>query len=57
MLKVGDTVTIDADNDDWGRVTGKAEILDIDEYGFVLVNAAQIRANITVFKDEITLDT
>lgn len=57
MLKVGDTVTIDTDNDDWGRVTGKAEILDIDEYGFVLVNAAQIRANITVFKDEITLDT
>lgn len=56
MLKIGDIVSIDADNDDWGRVCSQATVLEIVDADLVLVSADSIRANIIVFTNEITLD-
>lgn len=52
-LKIGDIVSIDTDNDDWGRVVGKAEVLDIDEYGFITIHSYDIRATVIIHRDEI----
>jgi len=56
-LQAGDLINIDADTEEYGRVTGTAEIIDMEEVGYwnrmvgkgvVLVNAHSIRANIFV---------
>ena len=50
--KIGDTVRIDTDNEEWGRVCGKAIILECFTDVF-LVDAETIRANILVFDEDI----
>jgi hypothetical protein len=52
-MKVGDTVHIDTDNEEWGRVASDGTILEIGEKD-ALVNAASIRANILVPLSDIS---
>jgi hypothetical protein len=55
-LKVEQTVYIDADVKEWGRVTGRAIVMENSNKRrkTVLVNAEQISAGIIVRKDEVT---
>lgn len=52
-MKVGDTVHIDTDNEEWGRVASDGTVLEIGERD-ALVNAASIRANILVPLSDIS---
>jgi hypothetical protein len=60
-MKPGDLVWLDADTEEWGRVTGPATVIDAEEVGYfnrltgrgvVLVDAHSIRANIFVRRGE-----
>ena len=46
-MKVGDTVHIDTDSEEWGRVASDGTVMEIFERD-ALINAASIRANLLV---------
>jgi hypothetical protein len=51
----GEIVRIDADTKEWGRVVGKAEVLEESSKSrkTVLVCAEMVRANILIRKEEV----
>lgn len=55
MNILGAKVYIDSDQEDWGRVTGEGEILEILANGDILVSVDSIRANIIVLEEDISL--
>ncbi len=55
MNILGAKVYIDSDQEDWGRVTGEAEILDILSNGDILVRSESIRADIIVLEEDCHL--
>ena len=54
-MKIGQIVSVDIDDEEYGRVCGNAKILEINDFGY-LVACESIRANIYADKNEIFED-
>lgn len=55
MIKIGDSVKVDIDDEEYGRVCGNATVLECADYGY-LVACESIRANIIASKKELWKD-